>query len=126
MPLLEKTKNARIISMSSASAVYGVPQLAAYSASKHAVRALTEALNIELEKQDIWVSDIMVPYVKTPMLEKTDHQATSVKRLGINVTAETVANTVWKASQQKRIHWQVSTSMFLLRVVHWLLPFNRK
>ena len=37
--------------MSSASAIYGQPELAVYSASKFAVRALTEALDIELRPQ---------------------------------------------------------------------------
>jgi len=122
----DSNNRAHIISMSSASAVYGMPQLAAYSASKHAVRALTESLNIELEPQNIIVSDIMVPYVKTPMVEDAKHQAASIEKTGVKVTAEEVANAVWKAAHGNRVHWQVSPSMYLLSVVNWALPFNRK
>jgi len=125
-PLLKKAIKPQIISMSSASAVYGIPQLAAYSASKHAVRALTESLNIELEHQGIMVSDVMVPFVSTPMVEQAKHQASSVKKLGVNIKPTTVAKTVWKAAHNKRIHWQVGAPMYLLSTLNWALPFSRK
>ena len=45
LPLLEGTARAHgtsaVVTMSSASAIYGMPELAAYSATKFAVRALT-------------------------------------------------------------------------------------
>ena len=50
LPLLKRTPGARIISMCSTSSIYGLPELAVYSASKHAVCALTEALDIELDR----------------------------------------------------------------------------
>src|SRR5512143_476792 len=53
LPLLEETEGSCILNMSSASAIYGVPELAVYSASKFAVRALTEALEIEFRKKGI-------------------------------------------------------------------------
>ncbi len=46
LPYLKKARRPRVINMSSASALYGVPHLASYSASKFAVRGLTEALGI--------------------------------------------------------------------------------
>ena len=46
-PFLKQTPDARLICMSSASASYGTPEMASYSASKFAVRGLTEALNLE-------------------------------------------------------------------------------
>ncbi len=39
-----------------------------YSASKFAVRGLTEALNIECAADGVWGSDVMVAYVQTPMV----------------------------------------------------------
>jgi len=121
-----QTKHSHIISMSSASAVYGTPELSVYSASKHAVRGLTEALNIELEPKGIWVSDIMVPYVKTPMVQAANMQAASIKKTGVNVNAATVANAVWQAAHSERIHRQVSVAMYLLSFFHWAMPFSRK
>ena len=49
-PYLADSKNGKIINLSSASAIYGQPEIAPYSASKFFVRGLTEALNIEYDK----------------------------------------------------------------------------
>ena len=51
------------------SSLYGLPDLAVYSATKHALSAMTEALDIELEASGIRVCDIKPPYVNTPLLE---------------------------------------------------------
>ncbi len=125
-PMLKLGHNARIISMSSASAVYGTPQFAVYSASKHAVRGLTEALNIEFEPQSIYVCDLMVPFVDTPMVNEATHQASAVKNLGVNVTPLSVAKTVLRATKNKRVHWQVGVPMYLFSAINWAMPFNRR
>ena len=80
LPLLEKSVDdggACILNMSSASAIYGTPELAVYSATKFAVRALTEALDLEFRKKKIRVADIMPSYVATPMVS---NQALSRRR----------------------------------------------
>jgi len=122
---LKNTKGARIISMSSASAIYGIPELAVYSSTKHAVRGLTEALNIEFEKYDIYVSDIMPGYVNTPMVVDADVKAKSVEKLGVNITPDQVAETVWKAAHQKKIHWGVGGSK-LASFLFLVMPFAKR
>lgn len=67
-PYLKVTSAAQVINMGSASALYGVPQLASYSASKFVVRGLTEALELEWREYGIRVGDLMPPFVDTPML----------------------------------------------------------
>jgi NADP-dependent 3-hydroxy acid dehydrogenase YdfG len=121
--MLKQTPGSRIISMSSASAIYGTPHLAAYSASKFAVRALTEALNIEFERHDIIVSDIMVAFVQTPLLDKTAI-AFAQEKGGVNVTADEVAATVWEAAHGNKVHWKMRqrVTSFLI----WLLPFLKR
>jgi NADP-dependent 3-hydroxy acid dehydrogenase YdfG len=126
LPYLKKTPGARIISMSSLSAVYGVPELAVYSATKHAVRALTEALDIELEQYGIMVSDIMAPYVATPMIQGAAHQAHSVASTGIKVRPEQVAGLVWKAAHGRKLHWKIHYLTYLQTGAFWLLPFIRR
>lgn len=104
LPLLERSKGA-VINMSSASAVYGQPELAVYSASKFAVRALTEALDLELRDKAIRVTDIMPGYVDTPMLHSQTYRAASLDKLGIKLTADEIATLVWKAAHGKKLHY---------------------
>ncbi len=123
LELLKQTDNSCIISMCSASAVYGTPDLATYSATKFAVRGLTEALDIEFERHGITVCDISVPYVQTPMLEQ-ETKAASIEKTGIHITPEEVALIVWNASSGRKLHW--SRRMRLNYFLFWLFPFMRR
>jgi NAD(P)-dependent dehydrogenase (short-subunit alcohol dehydrogenase family) len=51
-----KNNKSTIVNMSSASSDYGVPELASYSASKFAVKGLTEALELEWQKYGIFMA----------------------------------------------------------------------
>ena len=126
LPVLKKTEDSRILNMSSASAVYGVPELATYSASKFALRGLTEALSIEFEKYGIIVSDIMAPYVQTPMLTEASEVATSVERLGVKLTPEMVAETVWKAAHGKKVHWKTGLFLKIMSFSSSCFPFANR
>jgi len=108
-PLLKATPGAQVINMSSASAAYGTPDFASYSASKHAVRALTEALEIEWEPHGIRVTDLMPPFVNTGMVQANEHASKIFSRLGINLGADDVANAVWQQVQSPQLHRPVST-----------------
>ncbi|HSQ64623.1 MAG TPA: SDR family oxidoreductase [Polyangiaceae bacterium] len=102
LPLLEKTEGATILNMSSASAIYGTPELAVYSATKFAVRALTEALDLELRRKDIRVADIMPSYVATPMVHNQKYRAKSLETVGVNLKAEHIAEVAWRAVNGKK------------------------
>lgn len=107
LPFLRASGDARIVTMSSNAAIYGVPDLAVYSASKFAVRGLTEALNVEFESMGIWVCDVMVGYVDTPMLSRAEHTVKSVGIAGVNATPQMVADTVAQAVAGRQVHWFV-------------------
>lgn len=121
-PLLQQTPGARVINMSSASALYGTPHFASYSASKFAVRGLTEALNIEWKAHDIFVQDVMTPFVKTPMVESQTFRAPVIERLGVSLTAEDLADEVWKASSSKDVHNLVGLQFKSLSLASKWLP----
>ena len=123
LPLLKKTPGATVISMSSASAMYGVPDLAVYSASKFAVRGLTEALNIELERHHIYVTDIMPLYVRTNMISSQKHKAGTLDRLGANLAPNQIAEVVWKAVHQRKVHWVPTLKLKTLKLISRYLPF---
>jgi len=109
-PYLQSTPNARVINLSSTSAVYGQASLATYSATKFAIRGLTEALNIEWQDDGIRVMDIMPLYVRTAMLK--DLNAPSADRLGVQLTPDDVAATVWQAAHFNgsfgKVHWPLN------------------
>lgn len=111
---LKATPGAQVINMGSASGVYGVPELASYSASKFAVRGLTEALEIEWARHGIRVGDLMPPFVSTPMLNDQQVQAPVLRRLGVNLAAEDVAQAVWQQAHRPLVHRPVSLQFKLL------------
>ena len=101
---LQQTPRSQVINMASATAIYGQPELASYSASKFAVRGFTEALDLEWRKFGIRVSDIWPSFVKTPMADDFKSIA-SAKSLGIRLTPKDVAQTVWAcANAHPRCH----------------------
>lgn len=115
LPLLEKTPGATIVSMSSASAIYGTPELAVYSATKFAVRAITEALDIEFRRKKIRVVDIMPSYVATDMVAEQKHRAKTLSTMGVKLTAENIADLVWKAvnDTKKKLHFTAKRDLDL-------------
>jgi NAD(P)-dependent dehydrogenase (short-subunit alcohol dehydrogenase family) len=84
LPHLQKASFARVINLSSASAIYGQADLASYSASKFAVRGLTEALDVEWQKYNIRVLDVMPLFVQTNMVKNMD--AGSIQNIGVDLT----------------------------------------
>lgn len=74
IPHLEPTKGT-IVNIASLSAAYGVPHLAVYSATKHAVVGLTEAVEIELRRKGVRAVAICPPFVETPILDSPRHSA---------------------------------------------------
>lgn len=126
LPLLKNTPNAQIINLSSASAIYGVPEFCVYAASKHAVRGFTEGLEIELSRYKIKVSDIMPPFVNTDMLAKAPYRAWAVDSMGIHLEPGQIAHCIWKATQNHKTHHIVTFRLKILNFLGNLLPFTRK
>jgi NADP-dependent 3-hydroxy acid dehydrogenase YdfG len=120
-PYLARTPGARVVAMSSTSAEYGSPQHAVYSATKFFVRGLTEALDIEYRRHGIRVAGIYVAYVQTGMVFDAKVKPASIERLGVKVTPQRVAETVWRAVHGRRVHWRVGLDARLINIVARLL-----
>ena len=73
--------------------------MSSYSASKFAVRGLTEALDVEWQKYGIRVLDVMPLFVQTAMVKNMD--AGSIQNMGVNLSPSDVAAEVLKLAQQK-------------------------
>ncbi|MCW4352969.1 SDR family oxidoreductase [Hoyosella sp. YIM 151337] len=99
-PYLKATPGAQVVNVCSASAIYGQPELAAYSASKFAVRALTEALDIEWRRDGIRVFAVWPLFVRTAMIE--GERTGSMASLGVHLTADDVARRIFETTQPAR------------------------
>ncbi|SRR5579885_442382 len=121
LPLLKATKNPLCFTTSSSSATYGMPRLAVYSATKHAVKGLTEALSIEFARHGIRVADTLPGLIDTAILRMTpnrsgDRPPATDETLLANAPKKgpfrlmppsAVAEAVWKAYTSDRLHWYV-------------------
>jgi NAD(P)-dependent dehydrogenase (short-subunit alcohol dehydrogenase family) len=95
---------ARIINMCSASSIYGVPDHSTYSASKFAVRALTESLSLELAADRIIVSDILPGYVDTGLVRDQAQPSAVFTKVGIAHSPQQIAELVLAAASGDRLH----------------------
>jgi NAD(P)-dependent dehydrogenase (short-subunit alcohol dehydrogenase family) len=68
-PYLKNADRPVLLNLGSASAIYGQPDLATYSATKFAVRGLTEALELEWAEHGIAVLDLWPLFVNTGMVK---------------------------------------------------------
>ena len=96
---LRDTRGARVLNMCSASAIYGQPGLASYSATKFAVRGLTEALDAEWRGHDIAVTAVWPLFVDTAMV--SGMTIPSLQTFGVHLTADDVADAAWRAAHRK-------------------------
>ena len=113
MPLLRATPGSAILNTGSASGFYGVAGLAVYSATKFAVRGLTEALEVEFAKYGIKVRSLMPGFIDTPLLDQVsaDSNEPARNRLsagGFEISpVEDVARAAWDAVHGTRVHTPV-------------------
>ena len=124
LPWLQRTPGSRVINMCSASALYGQPELGTYSASKAAVRSLTEALDIEWQRHGIRVVDVLPLFVNTAMVADEVSRMKTVATLGVRLGPQDIADAVWRlanaAPASLPVHtlvgWQTKLLAFLSKV----------
>jgi NAD(P)-dependent dehydrogenase (short-subunit alcohol dehydrogenase family) len=126
LPYLRKTTRSLMFSTSSSSATYGMPQTEVYSATKHAIKGLTEALGIEWKRHGVQVADVLLGLIDTAILvDPPNHSngnppsssadvAAAAPKNGMFrlMPASSVAEAAWAAyHDQKRLHWYVPASI---------------
>lgn len=111
-----KAARGQVINMGSASGLYGTPHMVSYSASKFAVRGLTEALELEWRRYGIHVGDLMPPFVATPMVDSQCFTPPALRRLGVRLRAEDVAAAAWQQVCSPRVH---RTIHWMFRLLYW-------
>lgn len=117
-PYLAATPDSKLVNVASAAAIYGTPDMAVYSASKFAVRGITEALDLEWDQENIDVVSVMPLYARTGMLEGVETSGT--KKLGVKLSADDIAEAIAEVTHKQRsrptkVHHAVGAqSKFLL------------
>jgi NAD(P)-dependent dehydrogenase (short-subunit alcohol dehydrogenase family) len=127
LPYLKKSPGSLMFSTSSSSGTYGMPRLAVYSATKHGVKGLTEALSVEWRRHGVRVADVLPGLIDTAILTSTPNRsedgpqpvsaeevaATAPKKGMFRLMpASSVAETAWAAYHHPtRLHWYVPKSI---------------
>ena len=121
LPWLKQTANSLLFTTSSSSATYGMPRIAVYAATQHAVKGLTEALSVEFARHGVRVADVLPGLIDTAILRSTpqrsgDQQKPSEDEFYARVPkkgmfrlmpADSVAKCVWEAYHGKKLHYYV-------------------
>jgi NAD(P)-dependent dehydrogenase (short-subunit alcohol dehydrogenase family) len=140
LPLLKATPNSLAFITSSSSATYGMPRLAVYSATKHGVKGLTEALSVEFSRFGVRVADVLPGLIDTAILRNTPNRSegprSSADDLEANapkkgmfrlMPASSVAECAWAAYHSEQLHWYVPPEIRRLDIMKALAPnFLRK
>lgn len=128
LPLLAGTPGSVLINVASCAGLVGSPKMAIYSATKFAVKGLSEALDLEFRRHGVAVRCIMPWFVDTPILQagsqgSNEKIADTIRQGGSEVyTVEEAADVIWRASRGKDLHWVVGMAGKRLRFAARFMP----
>ncbi len=120
--LLKATPGSLCFTTSSSSATYGMPGIAVYSATKHAVKGLTEALAVEFKAYGVRVADVLPGLIDTPILPPGAAANAPKEGMFRAISPVEVAKVVWRAYQEDKLHWYVPPEIFELDKAATLAP----
>jgi len=118
-----------------------MPRIAVYSATKHAVKGLTEALSVEFSRHGVRVADVLPGLIDTNILRATPNRSgdrpqpsedefyRNAPKSGMFrlMPASSVADCVWQAYQGDRLHWYVPAEIAWIDRMKALAPrFTRE
>ncbi|GAA0736996.1 SDR family oxidoreductase [Sphingomonas japonica] len=126
-PFLKQRPSACLLNTASAAGIYGTSGAAIYSATKFAVRGLTEALDGEWRADGIKVRSLMPSFIETPLLDASvtgsnQNVRQRVLAAGLELTpVDTVADAAWGAVHGDAVHTVVGkTARRLKFAARWM------
>lgn len=128
LPFLKATPGSRLVNMASCAGIYGSPGLAVYSATKFAVRGLSEALDAEFAAFGVSVACVMPWFVETPILRnsqpgKNADMGEELRKSGLPVYGvDEAAQTVWQAAHGRELYYLVGKRARQMRFMARLAP----
>lgn len=112
MDMLKATDNSLCFTTSSASATFGMPGISVYSATKHAVKGLTEALSVELQLFGSRAADTLPGFIDTNILPPGAAAAADTEGPFRLHQPEAIADAVWAAYHGDKVHWYVPEDLY--------------
>ena len=119
---LKATPNSMCFTTSSSSATYGMPGIAVYSATKHAVKGLTEALAVEFKAIGVRAADVLPGLIDTPILPPGVAANAPKEGMFRAIAPTEVAKVVWEAYHSNKLHWYVPPEIYELDKAATLAP----
>ena len=120
--LLKATPNSLCFTTSSSSATFGMANIAVYSATKHAVKGLSEALSVEFKAYGVRVADVLPGVIDTPILPPGVAEGAPKEGMFRAIPPVEVAKTVWEAYHADKLHWYVPPELVELDKAATLTP----
>jgi len=84
-----------------------MPGIAVYSATKHAVKGLTEALSIEFRRYGVRAADTLPGLIDTAILPEGTAERAPKEGMFRLIQPIEVAKIVWEAYNSDKLHWYV-------------------
>jgi NAD(P)-dependent dehydrogenase (short-subunit alcohol dehydrogenase family) len=109
---LRQTPGSMCFTTSSSSATFGMPGIATYSATKHAVKGLTEALSVEFKMYGVKVADVLPGLIDTPIIGPGTADAAPKTGMFRAMPPIEVAKVVWEAYHSDKLHWYVPPEVY--------------
>jgi NADP-dependent 3-hydroxy acid dehydrogenase YdfG len=125
---LKATPGSRLINVASCAGLYGAPKLAVYSATKFAVKGLSEALDIEFARHGVSVRCIMPWFIETPILDagaqgSNEKMSDNLRAQGMDIyPVETAAQVIWDAAHGRDLHYTVGKRAKQMRFASRFMP----
>lgn len=132
-PYLEKTKGSCVLNTASAAGIYGSAGLSVYSATKFAVRGLTEAHDGEWRKLGIKSRSLMPGFIDTNIIAGVEDDSNMsgkdiLQSAGVEVSpVEIIGPAAWTAVHGDKIHTTVNKmAKQLAFAARWMPGMLRK
>lgn len=123
LPLLKKNGRGLIVNISSVAAVYGVPYLGAYSASKAALVTLGQSLRAELGGNGVSIMNVYPGYTQTGFFKKEKKVGGAHRPPGPYVSPQRVAKAIVRAIKKEKQELVLSLGGKMLALSRSFLPW---
>jgi NAD(P)-dependent dehydrogenase (short-subunit alcohol dehydrogenase family) len=128
LDMLKNTPGSNLINVASCAGLFGAPRMSVYSATKFAVKGLSESLDIEFARFGVGVKCIMPWFVDTPILNAGSQGtnakiADNIREGGAAVyTVEEAAQVIWDSVASKELHHVVGKAGKQMRFAARFMP----